>query len=311
MQASQRKRWGAWLIGGLMAVLVATGCSSDSGQGPSEISASQQPGTASPEVTASAAPTAATSVTPTIPGATVTEVPVEGGAVRYVVTGKVLIYGEPVVSARVFLHSAPPDQRSTPPLGATTTDGAGQFALQAQVGERDNVYLLTGGGLTQMRPGELSPVVVLGTLLGQGRPPTVVINELTTVAGAFAASEYFVGESLSGSTQDLAESALTAADLVDPVTGVPAAQAAADVGQLTMLNTLGNALSSCAWNEPRCAAIVAPVGREPATTTWSGMAATARDPGEVGPIFAIQQGYTAFSPTFQEEPPSGGWVLLP
>lgn len=298
-----------WLFGGLVVLLVAAGCSFGARE-------------SEPSAAASRSPAATGTATPSKPGESVAASPSGSTAssgdsqgaeesVPYAVTGRVLINGQPVVSAQVSLHAASPEGAAQlPPLAVTATDAAGGFALQARAAVLDNLYLLTGGGLTQLRPGELSPQVVLGTLLGRARPAQVVVNELTTVAGAFAASEYFAGESLAGPGDVLAASAVTAAGVVDPVTGVPGAAATADQGQLLMLNTLGNALTSCAWNEPRCAAIVAPVGREPATTTWSGMAATARDPWQVGPIFAIQQGFTAFSPTLQE-PPTGGWILLP
>lgn len=296
----------------LMVMAVASGCSTSEGQTDSE-----SPGGVSAVPTSSAAPTSsAVPASPPAPSFAATPSDASGqpapdGSLAYALAGTVLIYNEPVVAAQVTLHASTAASSAPVPIAATTTDGDGRFAFDAEIAVSANLYLLTSGGLTNMRPGDLPPVVVLGALLGQKRPGEVVINELTTVAGAFAASEYFDGEALRGPGQAIAASAQTAAGLADPSTGGPGTSALADNDQLIMLNTLGNALSSCAWNEPRCGAIVSPSGREPAATTWSGMAATARDPWEVGPIFAIQQGYTAFAPTFQEQPPPAGWVLLP
>lgn len=297
-----------WILGGLLVVMAATGCSSDAGEGTAGSSA-----TANPD-SLSASPTGGPSTTPTggtpAPAASATGQSTAPQSAEYSVSGRVVVAGEPVASASVSLNIAATAQAAAQlPLASATTDTAGGFLLQAPVGELDNVYLLTSGGLTQLRPDAFPSTVVLATLLGRARPDEVVINELTTVAGAFAASEYFAGESLVGPGEVLAESATTAAGLADPATGAPGSGARSDAGQLVMLNTLANALSSCAWNEPRCAAIVAPVGRTPAATTWSGMAATAREPGEVGPIFAIQQGYPVFAPVLQE-PPAAGWILL-
>lgn len=297
-----------WIVGGLLVVVATSGCASGAGEGSSGNSATANPGI-------SASPTGGPTTTPTgepsTPVVSATAQPTSPATAQYSVSGRVLSAGVPVTSASVSLNVAATAPGSAqPPLATATTDAAGGFTMQAPVGELDNVYLLTSGGLTQLRPDAFPSTVVLATLLGRERPSDVVINELTTVAGAFAASEFFASESLVGAGEMLAESATTAAGLADPVTGAPGPSAAADAGQLLMLNTLANALSACAWNQPRCDAIVAPAGREPAATTWSGMAATARDPWEVGPIFAIQQGYPSFSPVLQE-PPAGGWILLP
>lgn len=273
--------------------------------------------TASPSLGASSpaadpSPTAPSGpVAPSSPTASAVAPPTTGAVVPYTPVGSVLAYNEPIVGATVTLYAAAQPGSAPAVLASTTTGVDGRFAFDAPTATNANLYALTSGGVTNMRPGELSSTVVLGALLGRQRPAEFVINELTTVAGAFAASEYFDGESVAGSGEAIAEAAQVAAGVADSATGAPGVTASSDTEQLLMLNTLGNALSSCVWNEPRCAAIVAPAGREPASTTWSGLAATARDPWEVGPIFAIQQGYTAFSPTFQEAPPASGWVLLP
>lgn len=221
-----------------------------------------------------------------------------------------LIDGQPVVGGIVGLRMAGVNGAAPADIVADDVDEFGRFVLTAQVPPTAILYVTANGGITHWRTA-MTNQVLLATLLGTQRPPSIVVNELTTVASAFAASEYFVGDDLVGDPGELADSADTAATMADPANGRVGNQFDGDGYRLAMFNSLGNALGACIADPARCGAINNPAGREPGNSTWSGFAAAARDPENPSAgLFAIQQGWDTFTPQLQS-PPANGWYLLP
>lgn len=221
-----------------------------------------------------------------------------------------LIDGQPAGGGVAGLRMAGIDGSAPTEVVAAKVGDDGRFSLAADVSPSAILYVTVNGGISHWGPA-INNQVLLATLLGTQRPASIVVNELTTVASAFAASEYFVGDDLVGDTAGLAADAQTAATMADPTTGQVGNQFDGDAYRLAMFNSLGNALGACIADPPRCGAITRPAGREAANSTWSGFAATARDPeyGQPG-MFAIQQGWDTFTPQLQSQP-ANGWYLLP
>lgn len=207
--------------------------------------------------------------------------------------------GQPLANATVQVYSA----TSQAPLTVGVTDLNGAVDLSFDATADAALYVTTRGG--QVGQGRaVSAPVELVSLIGTARPATVVVDERTTVAAAYTAAEVVKADGqVQASPEQIDAAAVAAAGLVDPVTGQlgPNGQT-----QAATINTLANAVTACSGREPMCQALtITSSGAEPqnAATTFAGLAATARDPARgAGSIFAVQQGYTTFSPALEQPP---------
>ena len=125
------------------------------------------------------------------------------------IEGHVLIAGKPVAGATVTLFAAGEGAPTQLAQGKTAADG--KFELDAKSAPKDSVVYLVAKG---PKDG-----VALMSLLGTSSPGKVTVNELTTVASAFTAAQFFHGEAISGKPLSLHIAAGNTPNLVDPVTG--------------------------------------------------------------------------------------------
>jgi hypothetical protein len=133
--------------------------------------------------------------------------------------GRVLVADEPIASATVTLWAAGAD---APVQVAQTQTGAdGRFALNVPPAAGNaTVYLVAEGGTARAAASQgANDGITLMALLGTPLPSTVTVNELTTVASAFAAAQFIHGESISGNPLGLRIAAANVPNLVDPETG--------------------------------------------------------------------------------------------
>ena len=186
---------------------------------------------------------------------------------------------QPVVGARLYLLAAATTgygSASTSLLttGIAGTDSIGGYVLSGPGGSfslggayvcqpGQQVYLLalggdpTGASVPVYNNTAIGMMAALGNCPSAGtlalRLPFVSINELTTVAAAYALSGFAVDAThiaSSGTTQaatGVANAFLTAANLVDPVSGASYATTPGGSGTAPRaeINTLGNILSAC------------------------------------------------------------------
>ena len=136
------------------------------------------------------------------------------------------------------------------------------------------------------------------TVLGSKAPPSVVINELTTVASAFTAARFINGESISGNPLGLRIAAGNVANLVDPITGKWGKVLLEPINitqntTLANLNTLGSLITAFMttadsdWRN-RFLKAATPVGGATPTSTLEAMAGIARAPwAEPKALFAL------------------------
>jgi hypothetical protein len=206
---------------------------------------------------------------------------------------------QPLANATVQLYAA----QRIGPLTVGVTDLSGTVTVAAETPVGAGLYLTTRGGQLGEGRGVWAPVELV-TLLGAARPSDVVIDERTTVAAAYAASDFVAADGQVIATDvELDAAATAAANLVDPVNGQ---LAAGGQDQQATINTLAQAVTACSGREPMCQALTfsgGNQGTQNTATTFAGLAATARDPsrGSAG-IFAVQQGFDTFTPTLSEPP---------
>src|SRR6516165_5349575 len=133
------------------------------------------------------------------------------------ISGQVLGAGAPIVGSTVTLWAA--GTAAPQQLAQTQTGADGGFVLDAD-GKGAILYLVAKGGrpAAGTASGE-NPALALIAVLGSSPPGKVVVNELTTVASAFAAARFIGGEAISGNPLGLRIAAGNVPNLVDLQTG--------------------------------------------------------------------------------------------
>jgi len=134
--------------------------------------------------------------------------------------GQVLGAGAPIANSTVTLWAASADVPKQ--LAQATSDAEGRFTVNApdEVGSDAIIYVVAKGGTAAAsKTGGNNPAIALLSVLGPKAPPTIVVNELTTVASVFTAARFIDGEAISGNALGLRIAAGNAPNLVDPVTG--------------------------------------------------------------------------------------------
>jgi len=166
--------------------------------------------------------------------------------------------GVPIVGADVTLWAA--GSGAPVKLAETKTGADGSFDL-TMAGNRDDVgvlYLVAKHGEAMVGAGKgPNPAIMLMATLGTVPPQHVTVNELTTVASVWTASQFLTGATLSGNALGLRIAAGNVPNLVDLQTGNlgPVIQDplnSSQTGTLAKFNTLGNLLSACVKTPGAC-----------------------------------------------------------
>ena len=130
------------------------------------------------------------------------------------------------------------------PVTIGTSDAKGQVQLTYTVPPGDILYLLAEGAP--------SASVRLAAVLGAAAyvPPSTVVNELTTVATAYAMAHFLQKENIAGPLPSLAIAAMTASSLANSATGevsgiLSRPPNGSETNTLATLNTLANLVASC------------------------------------------------------------------
>ena len=161
---------------------------------------------------------------------------------------------DPIVGAMVTLYQAGTFAQGAPTqLGSpATTDGSGSFSIPYTNPDTDvTLYLVAVGGSTS---GPSNSAIVLLSVLGPAdtAPESVVVNELTTAASAYAVSNFTTTSAtaprvkiVDTNTPELAVGAATLNNLVNIETGGIGALISNGNNNPRRLNSLANALTSC------------------------------------------------------------------
>jgi hypothetical protein len=175
-------------------------------------------------------------------------------------------------------------------LAQGKTDDNGAFNLNVDQPPADSLLYLVAKGGTSKAAADKGPndAIALMAVLGTELPKTATVNELTTVASAFAAAQFIQGESISGNPLGLQIAAGNVPNLVDPATGqwgkvLLDPLNSTQTTTLANLNTLGSLITAFAtiandeWRARFLKAATLPGGTTP-KNALEAMAGIARKP---------------------------------
>ena len=108
--------------------------------------------------------------------------------------------------------------RARQELGQASTGPDGSFTLDTTGGiGTASLYLIANGGHNQQ--GGDNPAIALMTVIGDKPPPTVTINEMTTVASVWTHAQFLEGSAIKGPALSLRIAAGNVPNLVNLETG--------------------------------------------------------------------------------------------
>lgn len=181
------------------------------------------------------------------------------------VNGMVQAGGQPVAGASVSLYAAGTSgyASAAAAMGTATSDKNGNFTVPGAYScpsQASQIYLIATGGSVGANPANpnLALMTAIGDCSNLGSTP-VIVNEVTSVAAAYATSQFAGNDALtgnssylylgasSGNSAGLADAFATANSLVDITTGqaryfVPAGNASAPYVEI---NTVADMLNAC------------------------------------------------------------------
>ncbi len=198
----------------------------------------------------------------------------------------------PLVGARVTAYSSA--GKSVSAVGSGVTDSRGSFRLATSTRP---TYVVAKQGHR-----------VFVTLLSPAGQHSVVVNELTTVAAAYATAQFARGLVISGTSVQIDSAAGMAANLVSPFRGQPSAVIsqtpnADQTNAWRELGTLGNILASCARtpaSSKSCATLFSLTETPKAGTTWDAIQSIATNPARnVTALFDLGAKSSAFAPSLR------------
>ncbi len=208
-----------------------------------------------------------------------------------IVSSGVLPFDKPLKGVKVSIYRA---SGSAPVLLAKTrTNGRGEFTArlpEAQLPSETRYAIVSDGNIELM------------TVISAGDRPRLRINEMTTVASAYAMAQFFDGKRISGKPLPLRVAASMFRNLTAPesgsVSGVLRSSPNADeTNARRLMATLSNILAGCVRKgaSGNCASLFAATGGS--TTTLEAIINIARNPtSNVREIFALGRRETPFQP---------------
>ena len=157
--------------------------------------------------------------------------------------------------ATVTLYSAGYDRGVAPNvLASAVTNAKGQFDLRYPQPGADSVLYVTARGP--------APTADLAAMLGPkqntgGAVRNIVVNELSTIASAWAMAQFMSGDNIGGKSPGLQNAAATAGNMVDVNQGTIAKVLAtppngSQTTTLAEFNSLANLISACADTPANC-----------------------------------------------------------
>ena len=277
------------------------------------------PPTTDPTTTTSATTTPTTTAPSSGTTTTTTVAPAPDVTALGAVAGVVASGAPPLAGYTVTLFVAGGAGQAPVALGSAVTDATGTFDFDptAPVPPNGVVYLVAespAAGPLAAGARTLTSVLGVGTL-----PAPVVVNELTTVATAFAMAQFIGdGAAIAGPSPGLQNAAGMAHNLVDPLTGGIGAVLAtspngAETSTIDTFNSLANMAAACVGGgavecDALFTAATTPEGVKP-TTTFQALVSAAHDPwSNVDLLFAVSLlPPTPYAPARAVPPPA--WTL--
>ena len=219
------------------------------------------------------------------------------------ITGHVELNNAPVHNALVSLYqSGTANKEGATLLGAGHTGVAGDFSITvpSPILHETILYLVADSNENHNR---------VATVLGATNVPShVVVNELTTVATAFAMNQFLEGDIIGGNSVGVMNSASTFRNLVSVETGTTASVLltspnGSDTEALQTFHSLGNILAAAAsssvlFNEMQHIA-TPPCGDAPATLLELASTLARYPTTSPEPLFLLSQSNVIFTPALE------------
>lgn len=192
-------------------------------------------------------------------------------------------------------------------LGTATSDGDGNFSIPSGGLNPSGVLYVTAS---------IGESVKLAAVLGTGLLDFATINELTTVATAFAFAQFLDEASIRGGALGLRIAAGMSANLATTANGEssPVLLASPNADQTNSLRStrnLANLIAGCIENAVHCAELFArttPAGGTVPRDTLQAMVNLARQPAvNVAPLFSQSELVQPYQPSLEEMPDA--WTL--
>lgn len=242
-----------------------------------------------------------------------------------VLSGKVLAGSIAVAGATVTLYAAGTSGNGAAArsvlTSSTVTASDGTFTLTGTLScssGKDQVYVVATGGSPGLPSSAtnhaLSLVAAIGSCsqLTGATVPSVIVNELTSVAVAYALAPFTTSataiSSSSTNAAGMANSFLNAGLLANATTGQLATLSSAQVVETAKLSTLANILHACAASDGAtvCSALftaATPSGATAPSDTFTAALDIVRHPSNnVATIYAIAPATAVFSPVLSVAP---------
>lgn len=207
---------------------------------------------------------------------------------------------------------------------AATTDASGNFTLDGNVAcpsASAPIYITASGGTVGSAASNsaIGMMAAIGTCGSLSTPPTITVDEVTTVAAVWALAPFLkagghLGTS-SGNAQGLVNAFDNVNNLVTLATGAaPGTSAPANATiPTTKINTLADILAACvdSSSSTACSTLFAaatPAGGSAPDNTLDAALSIARNPGSnVAALFALASTAAPFQPALTAAPPD--WTL--
>jgi streptogramin lyase len=233
------------------------------------------------------------------------------------ISGMVSSGAEALAGARVTVYSSS-DGQGSKVLGQAETDAEGSFAITYRAPSSSDgvVYLTTRGGDLSTSGLSVPDAFVLATVIGSpSNGQTVMVNDLTTVASAFAMAQFIRGRKMRGSSPGIQLASQMIGHLVDIETGVLGATITNDSNgdngtSINRLNEMANLLASCATEPGVCddlLSLALPLSGSAPRDTFRAVANMAANPWQnTAEIYALVDS-DLYQPALDAAP--AGWTL--
>jgi sugar lactone lactonase YvrE len=190
-----------------------------------------------------------------------------------------------------------------------TTDSEGRFTIPSPT-PTPGIYYATA-----FMPGK---GVTLLAVIGPQLPPSITINELTTIAGAYSAAQFISGGQIAGSNFALQIVAGMNLNLVEIQTGtssvtITSPPNADQTSSWRTTSSLANLLATCVRGTPSALhelyILATPPGGSTPADTITAIANIARNPANhVGGIFAQARAIDIYQPALELQPDA--WTIV-
>lgn len=227
-------------------------------------------------------------------------------------SGSVTAAARPLASSRVTLFAA--GRSRSVPLAAATTRRDGRFRISYSLPRGDAVLYVVASGGRSRAGSALRLASVAGTVAAPIR--RVRVNELTTVAVAYALNRFVHGARISGPSPGLGNAAATVANLITPATGglspvIARSPNGNATDTLATFRTLASILAGCTGGTARdCGRLLStaapPRGPRPPDTLAAAWAIARNPVHDARAIFRLRRS-PVYGPGLRSAPTA--WVL--